>query len=302
MVDENTRSDSTKTKSNNTWHRLLARLLEMVLSEFEIDVQPNVQVMTDPPEVDILLLRRKTPNWTADQRAHLPDGIRDSDASDILIEFKYTQSFNEKALTQAIGYDFFYKTAKKLPAVAVQTVLLSAKKPHSSTLTALGYQPTDCSGVYRTTMPVLKNVLLLSLNELSDEPHNLWIKCFASRKTVKKQAFNKLNQLGFVSIADELEWFLKGLMSLWFSKAKGEEQMSIELTPEYVTELGKQVTDIWLSGLTVDDMLARFGADEVLSHFKPEEVFSHFKPVERLAGLEPEVIEEYLKQLKKQSH
>ena len=71
MVDENTRSDSTKTKSNNTWHRLLARLLEMVLSEFEIDVQPNVQVMTDPPEVDILLLRRKTPNWTADQRAHL---------------------------------------------------------------------------------------------------------------------------------------------------------------------------------------------------------------------------------------
>jgi hypothetical protein len=35
---------------------------------------------------------------------------------------------------------------------------------------------------------------------------------------------------------------------------------------------------------------------------KPEEVFSHFKPVDRLADLEPDVIEEYLKQLKKQSH
>ena len=105
--------------------------------------------------------------------------------------------------------------------------------------------------------------------------------------------------------------------------------MSIEMTPEYVTELGKQLGEIWLAGLTVDDVFARFGQDELLSHLKPEEVISHFKPVDRLAGLEPkevlpyfkpvdrlagltlperladlkpDVIEEYLKQLKKQQH
>jgi len=312
MVDENNKaSDSTEKPQNNSWHRLLARLLEIVLSPVDIEVQPNVEVMTEPPEADILLLRRNTPYWTAEQRAHLPDGIRDSEASHILIEFKYTQSFNEDALSQALGYDFFYKKAKKLPPVEIQTVLLSARKPHSNTLTSLGYQLADYSGVYRTQTPIFRNVLLLSLNELSNEPHNLWIKCFASRMAVKKQALDQLKALGLVSIASELTWFISGLMELWFGTAIGEEQMSIEITPEDVSELGKQMGDIWLAGLTVDDVLSRFGQDELLSHIKPvdrmaglepKEVLPYFKPVDRLAGLEPEVIEEYLKQLKKQQH
>ncbi|OAD19741.1 hypothetical protein THIOM_004608 [Candidatus Thiomargarita nelsonii] len=129
----------------------------------------------------------------------------------------------------------------------------------------------------------------MSLNELSNEPHNVWYACFASRKTVKKQAFKKLKQLGFVSIANELKWFISGLMRLWFGT--GEEKMSIEFTPEEVTEFGKQLGDVWLADLTVDEVLARF---------EPKEVLSHFKPVDRLAGLKPEVIEDYLKQLKKQ--
>lgn len=58
MNDENNGGELTVQKTS--WHRLLARLLEMVLSEVDIDVQPNVSVMTNPPEADILLLRRKT--------------------------------------------------------------------------------------------------------------------------------------------------------------------------------------------------------------------------------------------------
>jgi len=297
MNDENNGADSTVKKQKTSWHRLLARLLEIVLSEVEIDVQPNVSVMTEPPEADILLLRRKTPQWTAAQRARLPDGIRNTDASHILIEFKYTQSFNEQALSQAVGYDFFYKHAKKLPPIEVQTVLLSARKPHSDTLTYLGYQPTEYPGVYRTQTPVIRKVLLLSLNELSNEPHNVWIKCFASRKTVKKQAFKKLQQLGFVSIANELKWFISGLMQLWFGT--GEEKMTIEFTPEEVTEFGKQLGNVWLADLTVDDMLSRFGREEVLSHFKPVDRLAGLKPEEMLSYFKPEIIEEYLKQLKK---
>jgi len=53
-------------------------------------------------------------------------------------------------------------------------------------------------------------------------------------------------------------------------------------TPENVTEMDKLFGDVWLTWLTVDDMLARFETKEVLSHIKPE------------------VIEDYLKQLKKQ--
>ncbi|WP_349646238.1 hypothetical protein [Candidatus Parabeggiatoa sp. HSG14] len=95
--------------------------------------------MTEPPEADILLLRRQTAQWTAAQRALLPDGIRDSNSSHILIEFKYTQSFNENALQQALGYDFFFKQAKQLPDNDLQTVILSAKTPRTETLELLGY-------------------------------------------------------------------------------------------------------------------------------------------------------------------
>ncbi|HDN26123.1 MAG TPA: hypothetical protein ENG03_03325 [Thioploca sp.] len=195
-----------------------------------------------------------------------------------------------------------------LPHAEVQTVLLSARKTRSETLTRLGYQLTDYPGVYQTRQPVIRNVLLLSLNELSNEPHNVWIKCFASHKKVKKQAFNKLEELDLISIANELKWFISGLMRLWFGTIRGEQKMTIEFTPEEVTEFGKQLGEVWLADLTVDDMLARFGREEVLSHvkpvdrlagLKPEEVLPYFKPVDRLAGLEPEIIEEYLKQLKR---
>ncbi len=188
-MNDNNNGYGLKPKKSQKPHAIAywRELLEIVLTPVDIEVQPNVEVMTDPPEADILLLRRNTLNWTAEQRARLPDGIRESEASHILIEFKYTQSFNEEALNQALGYDFFYKKAKKLPPFEVQTVLLSARKPHLNTLTSLGYQLTEYSGVYRSQTPIFRNVLLLSLNELSaNEPHNLWIKCFYSRQTVKK--------------------------------------------------------------------------------------------------------------------
>jgi hypothetical protein len=302
MNDNNNGYDSTEKKPKTSWHRLLARLLEIVLTPVDIEVQPNVEVMTDPPEADILLLRRNTLNWTAEQRARLPDGIRDSEASHILIEFKYTQSFNEEALNQALGYDFFYKKAKKLPPFEVQTVLLSARKPHLNTLTSLGYQLTEYSGVYRSQTPIFRNVLLLSLNELSNEPNNLWIKCFASRQTVKKQTLEKLSALGLVSIASELTWFIAGLMEVWFGTARGEKKMSIDITPEDVTELGKQLGEFWLAGLTVDDLLARFGPEEVLPHFKPADRLAGLEPKEVLSHFKPEELEDYLKQLKKQQH
>jgi hypothetical protein len=301
MPKQNKSQDSTE-QQKTFWHRLLARLLELILSPLDIEVQHDVSVMAEPPEADILLLKRKTGHWTEAQRAHLPDGIRDSEASHILIEFKYTESFNEAALGQATGYDIFYKRSKKLAANKLQTVLLSAKKPEAKTISSLGYQTTEYPGVYRAQYPLIRHVLLLSLNELSNEPHNLWIKCFASRKKVKKEAFKKLDELGFVSIANELQCFITGLMRLSFEKRNGEEDMNHEITPEIVTEMGKELGSIWLANLTVDQVLERFDAKELASRMKPEEVLPHFKPVDRLAGLEPEFIEDYLKQLKRQQH
>ncbi|MBI3959527.1 MAG: hypothetical protein HY328_12030 [Chloroflexi bacterium] len=65
------------------WHQLLGTLLELALTPVDIQVETEVQVMAEPPKADILLLRRKTPQWTDAQRALLPDGIRESSAGHI---------------------------------------------------------------------------------------------------------------------------------------------------------------------------------------------------------------------------
>jgi hypothetical protein len=306
-------------KQKTSWHRLLARLLEIVLSPVDIEVLPDVSVMTDPPEADILLLRRQTAQWTAAQRALLPDGIRDSNASHVLIEFKYTQSFNEDALQQTLGYDIFYRRAKQVSHKELQTVLLSAKTPRADTLERLGYFKTQFAGVYRSEIPIFEKVLLLSLNDLSNEPHNAWIKCFASKKKAKQQALEHLKTLSLTSLNDELKYFVSGLRELWSILLKGGIKMKMNFTPEQVTEFGKELGDVWLAALTPSERLAGLTPHERLAGLKPSELLAGLKPSERLAGLEaserlaglkpsellsclkPEEIEDYLKQLKKHS-
>ncbi len=94
------------------WHRLFGASLEMVLAPVNITVLTNFPVMTNPPETDILLLRNNEDHWTAEQRDRLADGIRDTIAAHILIEFKYTESLTERVLQKALGYDIFYKESK----------------------------------------------------------------------------------------------------------------------------------------------------------------------------------------------
>ena len=50
--------------------------------------------MTEPPEADILLLRRKGSTWTPEQLARLLDGIRESLADQILLELRRFPEMN----------------------------------------------------------------------------------------------------------------------------------------------------------------------------------------------------------------
>jgi hypothetical protein len=103
------------------WHRFLARGLEDTIGRERVFVKSESPIGSEPPKVDTVLLRRETPTWTEVQRALLPDGIRDTDASTILIEFKYTQSLTLDALWQAVGYDYFYRTNHELSQEEVRT-------------------------------------------------------------------------------------------------------------------------------------------------------------------------------------
>ncbi|NOQ34897.1 MAG: hypothetical protein GQ569_03280 [Methylococcaceae bacterium] len=296
-------------KTNKTrWHRLLGTLLEQLLTPVGISVQCDVKVMVNPPEADILLLRRQTSQWTKAQLERLADGIRDTKASHILLEFKYSESVNEKALQQTLSYDYFYKSANKLSDKQVQSFLVSAKTPHSATLEKLFYQCSQHNGVYVSKLPVFRHVILIVLNELSNEPHNVWIKCFASRRLEKEKAFEIMKTTGLNIISKPLERLLSGLWRLWFNDTEGFE-MSSELTPEKVMEMGKFWGESYLhsltpeeraSGLSIKERLAGLGVKERLLDLDTKEILSEIDHQKLLADLPVEEIEAFLQQLKKQ--
>jgi hypothetical protein len=114
---------------------------------------------------------------------------------------------------------------------------------------------------------------------------------FASQKAEKKKAFNLLRQTPLKLATTQLEYFLEGLWQHWFV-LKGDD-MTIKLTSEQVTEMGKMWGDSFFARLTLDDVFTRF---------KREEILAQFNPKERLAGLksqELEELEDYIKKLKK---
>lgn len=112
------------------WHRILARIWQEWLTPVEIIVQPDIPVMTDPLEADILLLRREGNQWNAAQKERLPDGIRESKASHILVEFTATESVNEFSILQIEGYDYQYLRSQKLQRSELQSFLISSKNRH----------------------------------------------------------------------------------------------------------------------------------------------------------------------------
>ncbi len=268
------------------WHRLLGTLLEKLLSPVGVTVSTEVPIMGNPPQADILLLKRAPGPWTELQRSRLPDGIRDSQANVILLEFKYTESLSADALRQTLCYDHFYRQTQQSSDQDLQTVLLLAKQPQAETLAKFGYEKTPQVGVYRYSHWLLNTIPILLLNELPNEPHNAWVKCFASHRAEKRKAFNLLRQLDWQVLTTELEWYLAGL---WQHFNKGDNMTAnLELTPEQVTEIGKFWGPIYLSKLSVEERLAGLSSEERLMGLKPEEVLGRFKPEERLVGLKPE--------------
>lgn len=83
-------SDQAKKKSTKRtlWHRLLGDLFNFLLSPVGIAVHVELPLMSESPRVDILLLKREEATWTDEQLHRLPDGLRSSQAKDLLLEFK----------------------------------------------------------------------------------------------------------------------------------------------------------------------------------------------------------------------
>ncbi len=243
--------------------------------------------MSEPPKADILLLRRMRRAWTAAQKARLPDGVRDSKARHLLLEFKYTESLTLEAVLQAASYDYLYRKAQGLTPADVQTFVLCAKTPRAERLAELGYVNTEQAGVYRSENVYVRTIPLLVLNELADTPHNAFVKCFASHKEAKAAAFATVTKHHLNKIPSLLYIFLIGLRHLW-SMSEGEETMKEKVTPERVMELGEEWSKLLIRHMNATERLVGLSPEERLAGLSPEERLAGISPEERLAGISPE--------------
>jgi hypothetical protein len=295
-------------KKRTLWHQILGRIFQFLLTPIGITVLTDVEVMANPPQADILLLKRENLPFPTEQLERLPDGIRDSRAPQILIEFKATQSLSKDTFIQAAAYEYFYKESQELSDDDIQTFVISSIQPQQANREQYGYHITVQPGVYQSDNMAFNHITLISLNELPDELHNAWLTCLASKKLKRLKAFNLLKTEGFKFITLPFKWFLLELLQL--ISTKGDDDMSLNFTPEQIKEMG----EMWASDLftpeerkaffstrPLEERLANTNPSEVMSYFKPEQRLAGIPPEQRLAGLSLEEIEAYIKQQREQS-
>lgn len=268
----------TENKKPTQWHDWLGTLLIEVLTAFGAEIHYSFPVTTLPPKADILLIQRPGEEPNEALRGYLPDGLRDESAMYIILDLKYTESINEEAFFQIGYYGSRYRKNQQLKKSQVQRFLLSARSPQKSRLKRWGYEATELAGVYRSRYSLHNLIPIISLNELSREPHNALFKCFAKDPEEQKYALAQLRKMGIANnLSEELSKFLSGLWSQWLLG----EQMKIQFTPEQVMEIGEVWGDLYLHNLPAEKRIAGLNLSERLADIKPEEIEAYLKNIQR---------------------
>jgi len=267
-----------------TWHLIFGTIQQYLLTPLGISVELEANVMSEPPRADVLLLRRDTARWTPEQFAVLPDGIRDTNARYILIEFKYSESISVNALLQTANNDRLYlQSHDEIKLDELKSFLISAKHPQQATLDKHSFYPVQ-AGIYRSNNSVLQSVTLISLNELPNTPNNVWLRCFASQKKHQEQAFEQLNQMGLQRFGKKLYWIVQGLRNLLFGRRPvSTEKLAME--PEEIMELGKFWEASYKANMTVEERLEGLSPEERLEGLSSGERLEGLSSGERLEGL-----------------
>ncbi len=253
------------------------------LTPLGVEVHTGYPVMKEPPEADVIIIRRNQRDWTPEQLKYLPDGIRDCKAEHIVIEFKYTESVNEDAFCTAVGYRIFYRRYHKLRNDQLQAFLISSKTPEESTFKEFGYFSETQAGIWQSSHSLLKRIPLISLNDLPDEPHNAFVKLFATKKGQRLSAIKRFRKAG-KNLPDELRSHVGKFLEI-LALVKGDTDMKnteFELTPEERKEMALFVT----TELTPEEILECFAPEQRLAGLTLEQIFEKF---------DPEEIEAYLK-------
>lgn len=183
-------------------------------------------------------------------------------------------------------YDDFYRASQQLSAEEVHTVIISSRKPRSKTLELFQFEATMQSGVYHCKNVLAERITLISINELDDDLHNVFVKFFATQRKSRSQALNTLRDAGFNATSQAV---LSLLTDVWRRQSNVEvNDMPKTMTIEEIEAEREAFVELVLASIPKQALVKQIDLDDLSRYFSPEE---------RLAGLEPEVIEAYLRSL-----
>ncbi|MBF0453129.1 MAG: hypothetical protein HQK75_20680, partial [Candidatus Magnetomorum sp.] len=258
-----------------------------------LEVETDVPVMQKLPEADIVIIRRSGSKWTKEQLQRLPDGIRHTRAEHVLIELKYTESINVDAICQIAGYYKFYKIQHKLTKNRdLKCFLVSSKTPKKTTLQRFLYHKTRFSGVYVSQFPLFDLFPIISLNDLSNAPHNIMFKLFASKKKASKDATKKVKSDLYDHLPEPLKTFLTDYINRYI--IIGMDDMDyLNMTTEERNQLRLE----WIAQHKPPDILDYFSPSEVLANYSAPEVLANYTTDQILSGLSPDQLKELTKMI-----
>ena len=323
---------------SQTSHVLFGSMMKESLIPVNLEVESNYEVGKAPPKLDVLIIRRTGPRWSNAQLEFLPDGIRQTPCKHVILELKYTESVNQVAVFQTMGYLGSYVQLKSLKVENVCAFLICSKKPQKSVLEQIGFVATEIEGVYQPRDNRLMPIQLISLNELSNAPYNLWIKLFSSKITQRFDVLNHIMTLDFnqfsrgliivfikiikfwkiigettmkrihKKIVYDTDYLTDEDIAIFFALFKIKPEMAIrQFKPEEIVALFKPEDVVSqlkpedrLRGLKPEDVVSQLKPEDRLRGLKPEDVVTQLKPEDRLKGLDPEIIEAYLKKIREQ--
>ncbi len=277
------------------WHRLVGEMLKVLLEPVGIEVRMEVPVVPAPPVADLILIQRKKVGdngWTDEQCYRLADGLRDLDADHILLELKITESLNEKTLSWLSMYDALYLDAMKLQRHQLRSIIISSKTSQKEFLARYAFKPVGPLGVYES-MPTWGGVVrLIFLNELTDEVHNAPLKCFASRQSEQKKAFETIEHTGLFNLSAAFGHIFIGLWRLRMKNTLDSPEME-GITPEYVIQLGKKWFASMVDTTPEEELfsLPRLGHRLVQEH-REGEIAVLTRLLQRRFGILPEWVRE----------
>jgi hypothetical protein len=270
-------------------HRWFGTVFKEILTPLGLEVHTEYPVMADPPEADIVIIRKKTAEWTPEQLGYLPDGVRQSTAGHTIIEFKHTESLSNDSFLKTGTYRIFYRDHRKLKDSDVRVFLASSKTPSRKIMEKYGYGPSGTAGVYSSSSPILNVITLISLNDLADEPHNAICRLFASKKKEKARALLRVIRSGIGALPEAVTEFIVKFADLVFQRGGADMK---ELTSEERELFSRVYHNIVVPNLPLEERLKGIPVKEVLKAFPAKELLKAVPAKERLKGLSPEELDE----------